>query len=98
MSSMDSREVCVWLDKRWYGALSSQLKKEGATVEEKLDEYLNAMIGQLPEQVREKISREIGRRNSGSGRRLRPPASWRCSMCGRMAGMGIFRSTTLWTA
>lgn len=57
---MDSREVCVWLDRRWYDALSSQLKKEGTTVEEKLDEHLNAMIGQLPERVREKINREIG--------------------------------------
>ena len=56
---MDSREVCVWLDRRWYDALSRHLEKEGMTVEEKLDEYLDAMIGQLPEQEREEISREI---------------------------------------
>ena len=56
---MNSREVCVWLDRRWYDALSSHLKKEGTTVEEKLEEHLDVMIDQLPEQVREKISREI---------------------------------------
>lgn len=56
---MDSREVCVWLDRRWYDALSRQLEKEGSTVEEKLDQYLETMVGQLPEQEREGISREI---------------------------------------
>lgn len=56
---MGSREIVLWLDRRWYDALSSQLEKEGMTVEEKLDEYLDAMVGQLPEREREEISREI---------------------------------------
>ena len=56
---MNSRDITLWLDERWYDALSRQLKKKDATVEDELNEYLDAMIDQLPEQVREKISREI---------------------------------------
>ncbi len=56
---MNSRDITLWLDERWYDALSRQLKKKDTTVEDELNEYLDAMIDQLPEQVREKISREI---------------------------------------
>ena len=56
---MNSRDITLWLDERWYNALSLQLKKKDTTVEDELNEYLDAMIDQLPEQVREKISREI---------------------------------------
>lgn len=56
---MNSRDITVWLDERWYNALSSQLKKQDTTVEDELNTYLDAMIDQLPEQVRERISREI---------------------------------------
>lgn len=56
---MNSRDITVWLDERWYDALSRQLNKKDTTVEDKLDAYLDAMIDQLPEQVRERISREI---------------------------------------
>lgn len=45
---MNSREVVVWLDERWYDALSRQLKKKDTTVENELNEYLDAMIDQLP--------------------------------------------------
>ena len=31
---MTSQEVVVWLDGRWYDALSCQLKKKGTTVED----------------------------------------------------------------
>ena len=31
---MSSREVSVWLDERWYNALSRQLKKKDTTVED----------------------------------------------------------------
>ena len=54
---MNSKPLEVWLDERWYEALSQQLENE--TVEEKLDNYLDELISQLPEHVREKISREI---------------------------------------
>lgn len=56
---MNSRDITVWLDERWYDALSRQLKKKDTTVEDELNTYLDAMIDQLPEQVRERISREI---------------------------------------
>lgn len=56
---MSKRSIVLHLDERWYDALNRQLKKEDMTVEEKLDEYLDAMIDQLPERVRDKISREI---------------------------------------
>jgi len=54
---MDSREICIWTDKRWYAALSSQLG-EGA-VEEKLKQYLDQLIHQLPHDQYETISAEI---------------------------------------
>lgn len=54
---MSSREICLWLDERWYQALSRQLKDE--TLEDKLNGYLEEIINQLPEQVREKIRNEI---------------------------------------
>ena len=56
---MSSREICVWLDERWYNALSRQLKKKDTTVEEQLEECLDEMIGQLPVPVCKRISREI---------------------------------------
>lgn len=54
---MNSQEICVWLDSRWYQALSRQLKDE--TIEDKLNEYLDELLNQLPAPVYEKISREI---------------------------------------
>ena len=56
---MNSRDITLRLDERWYNALSCQLKKKDTTVEDELNKYLDAMIDQLPEQVRKKISREI---------------------------------------
>ena len=56
---MSSREVCVWLDERWYDALSRWLEKKDTTVEDELNTYLDAMIDQLPASVYERISREI---------------------------------------
>ena len=54
---MSSREIALWVDERWYQALSRQLKDE--TVEDKLNNYLDELISQLPDHTREKISREI---------------------------------------
>ena len=56
---MNSRDINLWLDERWYNALSCQLKKKDTTVEDELNTCLDAMIGQLPEQARERISRVI---------------------------------------
>ena len=54
---MSSREIALWVDERWYQALSLHLKNE--TVEDKLNNYLDELISQLPDHTREKISREI---------------------------------------
>ena len=54
---MRSREIVLWLDERWYDALSRRLKDE--TVEEKLNEYLDELINQLPEQEYNRISHEL---------------------------------------
>ena len=54
---MNSKALEIWLDERWYEALSRQLKDE--TVEDRLNNCLDELISQLPADVREKISREI---------------------------------------
>lgn len=56
---MSNRSIVLHLDERWYGALTRQLKAEDMTVEEKLGEYLGAMIDRLPEQAYDRASREI---------------------------------------
>ncbi len=54
---MSSREITLWLDERWYQALSQQL--EVKTLEEKLNEYLDDLINLLPSQVYDKIIGEM---------------------------------------
>ena len=56
---MSKQAIILHLDKPWYNALSRQLQKEDMTVEEKLDEYLDSLIDQLPERVRKKGSRQV---------------------------------------
>lgn len=56
---MSSRSITVYLDEPWYNALARQAKKEDMTVEEKLEDCLDALIEQLPERVRDKVSREV---------------------------------------
>lgn len=54
---MDSREITLWLDERWYQALSQQLEVE--KLEDKLNEYLDNLISLLPTPVYDKIIGEI---------------------------------------
>lgn len=54
---MRSREIALWIDERWYDALSRCLKDE--TVEDKLNDYLDELVNQLPLHVYERISAEI---------------------------------------
>ena len=56
---MNSRDITVWLDERWYDALSRQLEKKDTTIEDELNAYLDEMLNQLPAPVYERISREI---------------------------------------
>ncbi len=51
---MSSREISVWIDERWYAALSKHLKDE--TLEEHLENVLDEMCNQLPQQEYESIS------------------------------------------
>ena len=52
-----SREITLWLDERWYDALSRQLEDE--TVEGKLNEYLDNLISLLPTHIYDKINGEM---------------------------------------
>ena len=54
---MSSREIVLWLDERWYQALSHQLEDE--TVEGKLNDYLDNLISLLPTHIHDKISEEM---------------------------------------
>ncbi len=54
---MQSHEITLWTDERWYNALNEYL--QGETVEKKLEGYLGSLIQQLPAEVRQRISSEI---------------------------------------
>lgn len=54
---MNSREISIWIDERWYDALARHLK--GDTLEERLEEFVDQLCNQLPEQEYERISQEI---------------------------------------
>lgn len=54
---MRGREITLWLDERWYDALSKQLK--GETLEEHLGNILDEMCNQLPQREYERISHEL---------------------------------------
>lgn len=54
---MNSRDITLYLDERWYAALSKHLKDE--TLEEHLEGVLDEMCNQLPQQEYEHISQEI---------------------------------------
>ena len=56
---MSKKMLTLWLDERWYDALSRHLRDE--SVEDKLEAYLDALIDQLPDQVCRRISQEIWR-------------------------------------
>ena len=44
---MASREICLWINERWYDALNKHLK--GETLEEHLENVLDELCNQLPE-------------------------------------------------
>ena len=54
---MRGREITLWLDERWYDALSKYLK--GETLEEHLENILDEMCNQLPQREYERISHEL---------------------------------------
>ena len=54
---MASREISLWIDERWYNALSKHLKDE--TLEEHLEDVIDEMCNQLPEHEYKRISEAI---------------------------------------
>ena len=54
---INSREIALWIDERWYKALEQHLP--GGSVEDALNDHLDQLINQLPEDVYDRISREI---------------------------------------
>ena len=54
---MNSKDITLWIDQRWYDALSKHLKDE--TLEEHLEDIIDEMCNQLPQREYERISAEI---------------------------------------
>ena len=54
---MNSKDITLWIDERWYDALSKHLKDE--TLEEHLENVLDEMCNQLPQREYERISHEL---------------------------------------
>lgn len=54
---MARREISLWMDEHWYNALSKHLKDE--TLEEHLENVLDEMCNQLPDQEYERICTKI---------------------------------------
>ena len=54
---MNSREIVLRLDERWYKALNRHLKNE--TLEEHMEDVLDELCNQLPRREYERISRLI---------------------------------------
>ena len=54
---MNSKDITLWIDERWYDALNRHLKDE--TLEEHLEKTIDEMCHQLPGQEYERISAEI---------------------------------------
>lgn len=51
---MSSRDITLWIDERWYEALTKHLN--GETLKEHLEEVLDHMCNELPQQEYERIS------------------------------------------
>lgn len=61
---MASREINLWIDERWYNALSKHLKDE--TLEEHLEDVIDEMCNRLPEHEYKRISEAIWREEQES--------------------------------
>lgn len=52
---MASRDITLWIDERWYEAL----EQNGIAVEDKLNEFIDILVNQLPEDVYKRVSHEL---------------------------------------
>ena len=57
MCPMDSKEISLWLDRRWLEALDRQYPDGG--LQKKLEDYVEVLTCQLPKEVQEQIRGEI---------------------------------------
>ena len=62
---MTQREIVLWVDKRWCKALEKHLLD--GSVAERLEEYIDELVNQLPEKVYEQISSEIWQEQQSGG-------------------------------
>ena len=62
---MTQREIVLWVDERWCKALEKHLLD--GSVAEKLEEYIDELVNQLPEKVYEQISSEIWQEQQSGG-------------------------------
>lgn len=85
---MRGREITLWLDERWYDALSKHLK--GETLEEHLENVLDEMCNQLPQQEYERSATSSGRSSRRRRRLGRPHGASLSSMSRRTAAPIIF--------
>lgn len=53
---MNSRDITLWIDERWYDALTKHLK--GKTLEEHLEDVIEEMCNKLPQQEYESKERK----------------------------------------
>ena len=65
-------ELILWIDRRWKDAIEKHLK--GETLQERMENVLDELCNQLPEQEYARISREIYEENGLQRCRRRPPA------------------------
>jgi len=86
---MSSREIVLWVDDRWYDALARRLKDE--TVEDKLNDYLDMLVNQLPRQEYERISQEIYQEEQQAKEEQEAAVNSPCSIFGRAARNTIFK-------
>ena len=80
---MNSKDITLWIDERWYDALSKHLKDE--TLEEHLENVLDEMCNQLPQREYERISHELWAEQQAEKEARRPHGASPFSMSRRAA-------------
>lgn len=68
----DHVDITLWIDRRWKDAIEKHLKDE--TLREHLEDVLDELCNQLPEQEYKRISAEITRRMPRGAQRKKQPA------------------------
>ena len=88
----DHVDITLWIDRRWKDAIEKHLKDE--TLREHLEDVLDEMCNQLPEQEYERISAETLRGGCRAARRGRSSPHLRRLPCGRERGQEWYFKTS----